>query len=289
MERRHPAGQRGLALRFGVGQQRIRRLIAIRRIGRGWSSRSGRVRLFLRRAAWEVPVMTGPDEGGLAGRGHLRAAQADREQAITVLKAAYAHGRLTKDELEARAGQAFASRTYAELAALTADLPTASPAVASPAVASRAATGSDAAWPRPSTPARTMAKAARRSGVCLLVAVALVEGAYLAGNFLLIVAAFFALIAASGFFGYGIIDAWQERRAHAQLPPGPGRRHQGSEGRLPGDDAAPTGISPPPADGTRADSRAQQPGPDRRHPSRRGVPVPVRPHPWYSCAPSPLP
>ena len=65
--------------------------------------------------------MTGPDEGGLAGRGHLRAAQADREQAITVLKAAYAQGRLTKDELEARAGQAFASRTYAELAALTAD------------------------------------------------------------------------------------------------------------------------------------------------------------------------
>ena len=164
--------------------------------------------------------MTGPDEGGLAGRGHLRAAQADREQAITVLKAAYAQGRLTKDELEARAGQAFASRTYAELAVLTADLP-----AASPAGASRAATGPDAPWPRPSTPARTMAKAARRSGVCLLAAIALVEGAYLADNFLLIVAAFFALIAASGFFGYGILDAWEERRSHAQAPPGPGRRH----------------------------------------------------------------
>jgi hypothetical protein len=223
--------------------------------------------------------MTGPDEGGLAGRGHLRAAQADREQAVTVLKAAYAQGRLTKDELEARAGQAFASRTYAELAALTADipadLPAASPATASPAAASPAATGSDAAWPRPSTPARTMATAARRSGVCLLVAVALVEGAYLAGNFLLIVAGFFALIAASGFFGYGILDAWQERRSHAQLPPGPGRRHQGSEGRLPGDDAARTGISPTRSDETRADSRARRPGRDRRHPSRRGIPVPV--------------
>ena len=231
--------------------------------------------------------MTGPDEGGLAGRGHLRAAQADREQAITVLKAAYAQGRLTKDELEARAGQAFASRTYAELAALTADIP-ADVLTASPAAASPAATGSDAAWPRPSTPARTMAKAARRSGVCLLVAIALVEGAYLADNFLLIVAAFFALIAASGFFGYGILDAWQERRSHAQLPPGPGRRHQGSEGRLPGDDAADTGISPTRADGTRADSRARPPGRDRRHPSRRGIPVPVRPlsHAAYStgCA-----
>ena len=224
--------------------------------------------------------MTGPDEGGLAGRGHLRAAQADREQALTVLKAAYAQGRLTKDELEARAGQAFASRTYAELAALTADipadLPAASPAAASPAAASPAATESDAVWPRPSTPARTMAKAARRSGVCLLVAVALVEGAYLADNFLLIVAAFFALIAASGFFGYGILDALEERRSHAQLPPGPGRRrqgsegrrHQGSEGRLPGDDAAPTGISPTRADGTRADSRARRPARDRRHPCR---------------------
>jgi Domain of unknown function (DUF1707) len=228
--------------------------------------------------------MTGPDEGGLAGRGHLRAAQADREQAITVLKAAYAQGRLTKDELEARAGQAFASRTYAELAALTADLPAASPATANPA-----ATGSDAAWPRPSTPARTMAKAARRSGVCLLVAIALVEGAYLAGNFLLIVAAFFALIAASGFFGYGILDAWQERRSHAQLPPGPGRRHQGSEGRLPGDDVASTGTSPTRADGTRADSRVRRPERDGRHPSRRDIPVPVRPlsHVAYNtgCAP----
>jgi hypothetical protein len=228
--------------------------------------------------------MTGPDEGGLAGRGHLRAAQADREQAITVLKAAYAQGRLTKDELEARAGQAFASRTYAELAALTADLPAASPAAASPA-----ATGSDAAWPRPSTPARTMAKAARRSGICLLVAVALVEGAYLAGNYLLIVAAFFALIAASGFFGYGILDAWHERRSQAQLPPGPGRRHQGSEGRLPGDDVASTGTSPTRADGTRADSRVRRPGRDRRHPSRRGIPVPVRPlsHVAYSTGYAP--
>jgi hypothetical protein len=216
--------------------------------------------------------MTGPDEGGLAGRGHLRAAQADREQAITVLKTAYAQGRLTKDELEARAGQAFASRTYAELAALTADLPAESPAATGPT-----ATGSDAPWPRSSTPARTMAKAARRSGICLLVAVALVEGAYLAGNFLLIVAAFFALIAASGFFGYGILDAWHERRSHAQLPPGPGRRHQGSKGRLPGDDVASTGTSPTRADGTHAESRVRRPGRDRRHPSRRGIPVPVRP------------
>jgi hypothetical protein len=40
-----------------------------------------------------------------------------------MLKAAFVQGRLTKDELDARAGQAFAARTYAELAAITADLP----------------------------------------------------------------------------------------------------------------------------------------------------------------------
>jgi hypothetical protein len=53
----------------------------------------------------------------------MRASPADREHAIEVLKAAFVQDRLTKDELVTRAGQAFASRTCAELAALTADLP----------------------------------------------------------------------------------------------------------------------------------------------------------------------
>jgi hypothetical protein len=42
---------------------------------------------------------------------------------IGVLKAAFVQGRLAKDEFDLRVGQAFASRTYAELAAVTADLP----------------------------------------------------------------------------------------------------------------------------------------------------------------------
>ncbi len=57
------------------------------------------------------------------GYGHMRASTADRERTIDVLKAAFAEGRLTQDECEERAAQAFTSRTYAELAALTADLP----------------------------------------------------------------------------------------------------------------------------------------------------------------------
>jgi len=48
------------------------------------------------------------------------------------------HGRLTRDELDARTGQALAARTYADLAALTADLPAAdAPATYTVATTSR--------------------------------------------------------------------------------------------------------------------------------------------------------
>jgi DUF1707 SHOCT-like domain len=68
--------------------------------------------------------MTGrSEERPAAGRGQLRASHADREQAIDVLKAAFVQGRLEKDEFDARVGQAFASRTYAELTEVTGDLP----------------------------------------------------------------------------------------------------------------------------------------------------------------------
>lgn len=55
--------------------------------------------------------------------GHLRASHADRERALDVLKAAFAEGRLYKNEFDERAAQVHLARTYAELAALTGDLP----------------------------------------------------------------------------------------------------------------------------------------------------------------------
>jgi hypothetical protein len=58
-----------------------------------------------------------------AGQGYLLASTADRESAVEVLKAGYAEGRLTKEEYDARAGQAFAARTLGDLARVTADLP----------------------------------------------------------------------------------------------------------------------------------------------------------------------
>jgi hypothetical protein len=73
-------------------------------------------------------VTTGPWDSvaaGAAGRGGLRASDADREQVIDALKVAFVQGRLSKDELEVRAGLALASRTWAELTASTAEIPAA--------------------------------------------------------------------------------------------------------------------------------------------------------------------
>jgi hypothetical protein len=53
----------------------------------------------------------------------MRAASADRERAIDVLRAGFAEGRLTKEEFAERAGAAQEARTYGELAELTMDLP----------------------------------------------------------------------------------------------------------------------------------------------------------------------
>jgi hypothetical protein len=70
-------------------------------------------------------VTAGREDGAAGALGQLRTSYADREQAIDVLKAAFVQGRLAKDEFDLRVGQVFASRTYADLDALTADIPSA--------------------------------------------------------------------------------------------------------------------------------------------------------------------
>jgi hypothetical protein len=65
-----------------------------------------------------------PGDGpGGTGYAHARVSDADRERAIDVLRAAFAEGRLTREEHAERVGRAYGSRTYAELAALSGDLP----------------------------------------------------------------------------------------------------------------------------------------------------------------------
>ena len=58
-----------------------------------------------------------------AGAPANRAANADRERAIDVLKAGFAEGRLTKGEYDERVSRVYAARTYGELEPLVADLP----------------------------------------------------------------------------------------------------------------------------------------------------------------------
>jgi hypothetical protein len=62
----------------------------------------------------------------------MRAAAADRERTVDVLKAGFTEGRLTQEEYNDRMGQAYSARTYAELLRLTADLPTGAMPVAWP-------------------------------------------------------------------------------------------------------------------------------------------------------------
>jgi Domain of unknown function (DUF1707) len=67
--------------------------------------------------------MAGAGDEMAAAGGYILAAHADRERVIDTLKAAFAEGRLTKDEFDARVARTSGSRTYAELAAVTADIP----------------------------------------------------------------------------------------------------------------------------------------------------------------------
>ena len=72
------------------------------------------------------PVSTGPVSTGPVSAGvnpSWLAASADRERAVGVLRAGFTEGRLTRDELDDRVARAYAARTYADLWALTADLP----------------------------------------------------------------------------------------------------------------------------------------------------------------------
>ena len=222
----------------------------------------------------------------MAGRdGHMRAGHADRERVIGVLKTAFVEGRLDSGEFDARVGAAFAARTYGELAALTADIPAVAaagppaaaagpvaavgPVAAGPVAAAEAVNAADAR-PAP-TPGRTLAKASRRAGACVLVTISLVCLSFLTGAFFLLLPAVFAFIAAYTFLGYGVVEAVQQRRSRGRLPSRPDRSGralgggQGVDGRRAagGGREAGGGRHEGPGgrvDRTRSDLRAGRPG-----------------------------
>jgi hypothetical protein len=216
-------------------------------------------------------VDTGPNEGAAAARGHLRAAHADREHVIELLKTAFVEGQLTKDELDARAGQAFTARTYAELAALTADIPAQPRASRPPRQPARRRTG----------PARTPGarNAAIASAGSLIGAFLLFwQGARLDDHQSLTFlgwacfAFLMGLILAVG----AVVELKRSRR---QLPPRPRQPGQVPPGRIPpgqrsggaGRELPPPGPRP---DQTRADLRPHRGRPDRPRPYGPGVPLP---------------
>jgi Domain of unknown function (DUF1707)/Domain of unknown function (DUF4190) len=64
-----------------------------------------------------------------ADYGRMLASTADRERALDVLRAGFAEGRLTQEEHDERVGRVYTARTYADLAAVTGDLPGGQPPV----------------------------------------------------------------------------------------------------------------------------------------------------------------
>jgi Domain of unknown function (DUF1707) len=221
--------------------------------------------------------MAGPGDNAEAGKGRgdgrLRASHADREQVIDTLKDAFVQGRLDKGELDARVGRAFASRTYAELAVLTADIP-ADPAPRQPAWA-----------PNRASRGHPIRNGAIVSGTGLVVAIAAVLGAFKlddhASRALLQLAGFIVLVMVPVVMMVAIGTAWEQRRPRRQLPsrPGPGG-HAREAGQS-------SGTGPGPAlprdrpDRARADLRSDRSQPGRSHSSGRGVRAPrgVRPVP----------
>ena len=149
-----------------------------------------------------------------ARSGHLRASHADREHVIDVLKDAFAQGRLTRDELDVRVGRTLASRTYADLTTLTADLPAGQVPLRGPARA-----------PAVRGPARPTVSIAAKLGACLAIGPAVLVGAYFTSDdllakwlFVFVIVYYLALMVA----GVVLFDSWHQKHSGEQ-PPAPPR------------------------------------------------------------------
>ena len=236
----------------------------------------------------EVSVMTEPQYPAAAGSDRLRAGHADREQAIEALKNAFTQGRLTGEELGARTGQVLAARTYAELDAVTADIPG----------APRLDGSSDLARPEvPGPPGLArrwpLARASAKSGCFLAIAAVVVQsgniiangdygaatGSYHAWIRVLNVLALALAVTAVVILGRGVAASVKQRRSRKQPPPRPAPDGRALDA-APHDGADHDRVPPGPRTGqTRADRRTHISWPHRSPSSGRGAQVPrgIRP------------
>jgi hypothetical protein len=75
------------------------------------------------------------------GRGQMRAADVDRDRAVSFLTTAFTEGRLTKDEYDERVERALHARTYSDLDVIVTDLPGARSVGSPPVVRPRGTNG----------------------------------------------------------------------------------------------------------------------------------------------------
>jgi Domain of unknown function (DUF1707) len=149
-----------------------------------------------------------------ASHSRMRASHADRDQVVDTLKDAFVDGRLTRDEFDSRVGDALASRTHADLAALTADLPAIPPTARPPRKPAR------------TRPVNPTVKNGRR---VIATTTMLFGGVWVAGTLLSQTdnQALAGLVFALTFIWFGIvvlvgstmIESRHHRRADRQLPP----------------------------------------------------------------------
>ena len=155
--------------------------------------------------------------GGTGGCSRLLASDADREQVIDALKAAFVQGLLTKDEFDLRVGQTLGSRIYAELAAVTADIP-------------RGLIGAQLPPKRAQAKARAAGNTAVKSGVCTLTAIVLaastsaaaVSGpgaALIMALFLMGIGGIIAVIVALLAAGIRLLESGHRKRSSGQRSP----------------------------------------------------------------------
>jgi hypothetical protein len=149
----------------------------------------------------------------VTGAWGLRAAHADRERAVDMLKGAFVQGRLTKDEFDARVSRALAARTCAELTAITAIPVTAGPVTAGPVTAGPVTGGPPhqrGQAPTPTDQAITWSTAAT------FVAVTLVTSMFLLPQYFLLVAGFvFGIVFATA---AQLLYSRHEKRSRGALP-----------------------------------------------------------------------
>ena len=128
------------------------------------------------------------------------------EQTIETLKAGFVQGRLTKDEFDLRVSQTLTSRTYADLATLTADLPARLPGAR--------------LWHEPAPPQVPPVNKPLLWGAyaVLVAAVGSMALAFPAGSLLLLTAGVLAVLIAAPVAGALTLDAWREDRSGGQLP-----------------------------------------------------------------------